>query len=247
VAQPSGRGLAPWLLLFGWALLAAMIAGILWLSFAPCALNPFRPGFCPAQEPAIAAVLAETAVIEDEVVRLERELALAGRLCQPDYAVLPGPLPAPAPEETPASPDADPDRTELTPDEAEARVAERGGARGDLNFILEWASRDDVDLLVTCPAGEELSFLNRSGCNGAYDVDANVVRADAVEDPVENVVFDPAMPGLYKVRVNLRAARSGKEVPVRVHVLRRDGPPLRYAGKVSPGEPTWTLNINISK
>lgn len=267
VAAPQSPGTErhgawQWLLLLGWLLLAIMIAAILWLTFAPCALNPFRPGFCPPEDAEIAAVLAERAVIEDELARLERELALANRTCQPNFAVTPAPAPAPPPPEpepepwsepTPVLPDdpdpnaSDQDQSNAGPDAAEDRVVERGGARGDLNFILEWASIDDVDLMVTCPAGEELSFLNRNGCGGTYDVDANVVLANAVEDPVENVVFGSAQPGLYKVRVHLRAARSGKEVPVRLHVLRRDGPPLLYAGKVSTDEATWTLNINISK
>lgn len=241
VAQWAGL---PWLILLGWLLLALMIAAILWLVLAPCALNPLRPGYCPAEAAGPAPATAETAVITDEIARLERELALADRLCQPDYATAPEPEAIPVPVPTPAP--AEEDEAEATPKDAATRVTERGGAQGDLNFILEWASRDDVDLHVTCPGGETLSFLNRTGCNGAYDVDANVTREKTVTDPVENIVFDPALPGLYKVRIHLRSARSGGEVPVTLHVLRRDGRASTYTGKVSQDKETWTVNISIS-
>ena len=247
-ATTAGSVAFPWLLTLGWVLLALMLAAILWLSFAPCALNPFRPGFCPAPEAEVQAVFAETAVLEDETARLEREIALADRLCQPGFAFTPAPAPAPVPEAPAVEDTPEPEEeSRLEREGAQERVADRGGEVGDLNFILEWDSKDDVDLFVTCPGGAELSFLNRQACGGHYDVDSNVVRAEAIENPVENVVFDPAIPGLYKVRVHLRSARSGTEVPVRLHVVRRDGPSISYDGKVGPQAQTWTLNISISK
>lgn len=229
-----------WLLWLGWILLALMIAAILYLLIAPCGVKGGRLFFCPADPQAIESALSEGRVAADEVAALEREIALVDRQCHPTVPVLPA---------TPV-PDAPQDETNADPsnrDVIEQAIEERGAKRGDLNFALAWSTLDDIDLYVTCPNGVTVSYQNRTGCGGVYDLDANVVEAEAINDPVENIVFEAAEPGIYTVRAHLRSERTAGEKQVNLHVLRRDGPSSSYAGKVGGTVTEWTTNISISR
>ncbi|MEX0282140.1 MAG: hypothetical protein AB3N13_13235 [Arenibacterium sp.] len=252
VAQTPVRGNARWiwwwLLLLGWLVLAGLLAAILYVLIAPCGLSQGRLIFCPGEPPEIEAALSEAQVAADEVAALEREIALVDRHCQPTIPVLPQPapvlpvFPTPAPE----------DESRLTPEDrdradVERRIDERGATRGALNFSIAWAGPDDVDLHVTCPSGETINYRKTQACGGALDLDANARRARAINDPVENVVFETAAPrGLYKVRVHLYDRRSPGPTPVTLYVLRRDGPSQTYQGRVSATQSTWITNISIS-
>ncbi len=90
-AVENGRGAAGrtrqgWLrglLLAGWVLLALMLGAILYLLIAPCGVNPAGPRFCPGDGAALAAAYSETDGLSDRIAALEREIALADRVCQP--------------------------------------------------------------------------------------------------------------------------------------------------------------------
>jgi len=156
----------------------------------------------------------------------------------------------PAPEHPAPEPVIAPeDRTKTDRDRADVdrRIAERGAERGGLNFVLEWGSTDDIDLSVTCPAGQTVSYKNRGDCNARYDLDANVTRATAVTDPVENVVFQEVVPGIYIVTARLKGNRTDGDKPVTLHVLRQDGRSQSYSGTVGRTRPEWTVNISISR
>lgn len=245
VEARRGLGVWWWLILLGWLVLAALLAAILYLLVAPCGVNQRGLIFCPVAPPERAAAMSQAHVAGDEVAALERELALVDRQCHPTVPVLPvtPPEPAPAPEEeTNAAP------TEADREAAARRIAERGARRGNLNFTLEWATLDDIDLYVTCPTGATVSYKNRGDCNGTYDLDANVKRAEAITDPVENIVFDDNAPlGIYKVRAHLRSERTEGAKRVVLHVLRRDGPSQSYQGMVGAGQDEWTTVISISR
>ena len=252
-----------WLILLGWLLLAAVLGAILYVLVAPCGVNRFGLVYCPAEQAASMDPFEENRVISDEISRLQRELAMADRSCQPRIPILPATpdtpavpaFPKPTDPEVPAPvtpdvpPEAPPDETKSDADRAEVeeRIAERGAQLGALNFVLEWDSIDDIDLYVTCPAGETLSYSKRAGCGGRYDLDANVAAASAVRDPAENIVFENAATGLYKVMVKLRDDRTGGNKTVTLHVLRKDGPSLSYTGIVGPERDEWVVNISISR
>lgn len=274
-AAPGGAFPWWWLILLGWLLLAAMLAYILYLMIAPCGLNTGRTVFCPLPDPEISAIPGERQVLENEIAALQREVVLLDRACQPTIPILPAPeapegaapapvLPAfpapaspapdPAPQEDPAPPDAAapetpaPDQDAAVAPEAVGRqVQERGGRRGALNFALSWTSTDDIDLSVACPTGQVISYTNRVDCGGTYDLDANITRADAVMNPVENVVFDDIVPGVYTVRAQLKGNRTAGDKPVTLHVLRQDGRNETYSGIVSGNAPEWAVNISISR
>lgn len=243
---PSGLWWA--LIVLGWLLLATLLGMILYLLVAPCGLNRGRLVFCPTDAPELHAALGEAQVTEDRIIRLQHELALADRECQPSIPIAPF-IPLPEAPSTPAAPTDDQDQTKTEADRADVdrRIADRGAARGELNFALEWASTDDVDLYVTCPTGETISYRNRNACGGRYDLDANVAPSTAIGDPVENIVFTEVTPGLYKVRAHLRGDRTGGEKTVTLHVLRKDGPSQSYTGTLGPTLREWVTNISISR
>lgn len=237
-----------WLILLGWLLLAAILAAILYLLIAPCGVNRSGLFYCPAAQVGPEDAFAEARVLGDENARILRELALADRSCQPRVAILPAPDNASA-APTPVLPDVKRDRTRTDADRSkvEKRITERGAELGALNFVLEWSSVDDIDLYVTCPQGETISYSNREGCGGRYDLDANVAAISAVTDPVENIVFENAAPGLYKVRAHLRGNRTDGAKTVTLHVLRKNGPSQSFTGTLAPGQVDWTVNISISR
>lgn len=252
---PRRAGVPGWLwwalIVLGWLLLAAILGAILYLMIAACGLKGGRLVFCPADAPALHAALGEQRVIEDKIARLRHELALADRACKPTIPLKPA-LPLPVPEPAPKTPVApgdkqDESKTEVGRDAVIRRITKRGAAPGALNFVLEWASKDDVDLYITCPTGAVISHSNRGDCNATFDLDANRQAASAVPDPVENIVFDQVQPGIYKVRSHLQANRSGGDVPVTLHVLRKNGPSHSYSATLGTGRREWTVNISISR
>jgi len=75
---------------------------------------------------------------------------------------------------------------------------------GDVQVTLRWDAPVDLDLHVTDPSGEEISFTHSySNSGGNLDVDANPNCDSMVANPVENVFwpFGGAPAGQYQVSV----------------------------------------------
>jgi len=221
-----------WLLLgIGWALLAAMIGLILWLSIAPCGLSPLvTTRFCPMPVTASVVPLApERAVIEDHVAALERRLAQAEASCLPA-----APLPATEPEITPQQ-DAELDR----------RLDQSGAQTGELSFTLVWDGPDDLDLAVTCPMGQTISYSRKSACGGQLDVDANVSTSQS--DPVENIYFSASAPGEYRIQVVFFRSRSqATSREFSVYVRQPGQPDQVLRGTAARGRP-WQHTVTIGR
>ncbi len=113
-----------WLMGLGWLTLAILCAWIVALMLEPCGLNlSFSPSACPEEvsqaepDPAVA----ESAVLRNRIMQLERQIAIADRVCQPVFedrtdlvppaAPQPGPpvMPTTVPTVLPASPQTSPD------------------------------------------------------------------------------------------------------------------------------------------
>ncbi|MCF6231882.1 MAG: hypothetical protein L3J36_02080 [Rhodobacteraceae bacterium] len=244
-------GLWWWLIVSGWLLLVILLGAILYLVVAPCGVSRFGLVYCPPDAPpAVRGEFEENPVLGNQVARLQRELALLDRSCQPTVPIdppepivpdlPPPPPPPPPPVEESGLNDAQSDLVD--------RITERGATVGALNFVLEWHGSDDLDLYVTCPSGQTISYRARSACGGALDLDANARRRSLVRDPAENIVFGNPAIGLYKVTVKLYKDRtSGGTKAFRLHVLRRDGTSQSYNGLIPPGAREWTTTISISR
>jgi hypothetical protein len=229
-SRPVERdGLSTWIAWLGWLLLALMLASILWLVLTACGLRGVA-SFCPAPPPERTPSLAIAAVLRDEISEIERRIAAADRACQPEI-VQPIVLPPP-----PVAPPLAPDPAPAPASEIDRRLDRAGARRGDLSFSLAWNSRSDLDLHVTCPDGQTISYRRRQACSGELDVDANAGRTTPT--PVENVVFDGPRGGGYRLRVHLYAGRGASE-PFELQV--REGDRVQtFRGTVAPGNADWT-------
>ena len=90
---------------------------------------------------------------------------------------------------------------------------------GDVQILLEWETRDDLDLHVVDPSGEEIYFDNKhSASGGELDIDANASPANMMRHPKENVYWrhGGAPAGQYKVYVKLYCLRGSLPVPFKV-------------------------------
>jgi hypothetical protein len=76
---------------------------------------------------------------------------------------------------------------------------------GDVRVTLRWADAADLDLSVTDPNGETVSYGNPNvGSGGTLDVDANGGCSSGASTPAENVIWpDTAPDGRYVVVVDL--------------------------------------------
>lgn len=104
-------------------------------------------------------------------------------------------------------------------------VASQGAnlGTGDIQVTLRWATSDDLDLSVTDPNGEVVSFFTpRVGSGGQLDVDANAGCLEQSSTPIENVFWPAtqAPTGNYTVTVNLfQPCTDGSPVSFTVTLL----------------------------
>lgn len=87
---------------------------------------------------------------------------------------------------------------------------------GDIQVTLRWTSADDLDLAVTDPSGQTVSFFNPTiASGGKLDVDANAGCGTTTTSPIENIFWPPsaAPQGQYSIEVNL-FTRCGGSGPI---------------------------------
>jgi hypothetical protein len=101
------------------------------------------------------------------------------------------------------------------------RLAREGGASGDIRISLLWNDLNDLDLHVTPPSGEEISYSHkRSACGGRLDIDMNFRGRDS-NQPIENVFWahGGAPRGKYQVNVRQCSTRAAPQSAFRVEVV----------------------------
>jgi hypothetical protein len=77
---------------------------------------------------------------------------------------------------------------------------------GDIQVTLRWTTTDDLDLAVTDPQGQAVTYFSPSVASGGQlDVDANAGCGESNSSPIENIFWPPsqAPQGSYTVEVNL--------------------------------------------
>ncbi|MGI3168673.1 hypothetical protein ACRARG_05950 [Pseudooceanicola sp. C21-150M6] len=102
----------------GWLLLAAICTAILVLMIEPCRLNlPILGSWCPVAviEPEPEPALSESNVLRNRIAQLERQIAIADRVCQPEIEekaeIVPPVVPPAAPPALPPIPEMTPSQT----------------------------------------------------------------------------------------------------------------------------------------
>jgi len=110
---------------------------------------------------------------------------------------------------------------------------------GDVQVTLEWPSNADLDLAVTDPTGEQISFGNSgpTATGGQLDVDSNVGCTGT--GSVENIFWPPgqAPGGDYIVEVNgftVESCGEGGDYTLTIRVAGQDD--QVFNGSVSDGE-----------
>lgn len=121
---------------------------------------------------------------------------------------------------------------------------------GDVQVLLEWNTKDDLDLHVIDPAGEEIYFANnKSRSGGELDIDANAGPMNMMRHPKENVYWQrgSAPEGLYQVRVHLYCLRGS--LPISFRVMAKYGREVKhFTGSVeSDGSTVPVCTFNLSK
>lgn len=89
--------------------------------------------------------------------------------------------------------------------EAAKKEKELQGKSGEVRVNLKWNTRDDLDLVVRDPGGNEIKYNNKigryNGYEGRLDVDANVNDRAIKANPQENIYWENAATGKYQVYV----------------------------------------------
>lgn len=109
--------------------------------------------------------------------------------------------------------------------EVAKRIEREGGETGEVEIALIWKNRNDLDLHVVDPQGEEISFLWKESASGGWlDIDQNAACSSTVDDPVEHVRWKAgAVPnGIFHVYVN-HYSNCGAPDPTEFHVEVKNG------------------------
>jgi hypothetical protein len=128
---------------------------------------------------------------------------------------------------TPSSPPANAGsfiRPTFSPEVAK-RIEREGGETGEIEIALIWKNRNDLDLHVVDPQGEEISFLRKTSASGGWlDIDQNAACSSTIDDPVEHVRWkaDVVPNGTFRVYVN-HYSNCGAPDPTEFHVEVKNG------------------------
>jgi hypothetical protein len=217
-----------------WLLLAGLLALLLLLLLLLFWRNPFgwfamAPPECRL-EPANVALFEQQRREADRSIHLQEDLAATRRALGEARLACP-PIRRPQAAAPPAPP-----RNE----DAE-RARREGGREGQVQVILAWDDRNDLDLAIICPDGSRIYFENRRACGAELDVDMNVEGGPrAISNrPVENVTWPSAPPsGRYRIEVTNYSRNPGGPAtsPFRVTIRRPGQPDQVLRGTASPGQ-----------
>ncbi|MGD1904658.1 MAG: hypothetical protein ACFB0C_01540 [Leptolyngbyaceae cyanobacterium] len=122
---------------------------------------------------------------------------------------------------------------------------------GDVQVTLRWDTIDDLDLFVTDPAGDTVSYQEPfipSG--GQLDVDANAACLGALSrTPVENIFWptgqSPSGDFVVSVNIFLRCRSSESPIPFTLSVLIR-GELIEFNGVLSNEVPELRFSFSSS-
>lgn len=119
---------------------------------------------------------------------------------------------------------------------------------GDVQATLRWNSVDDLDLAVTDPSGDTVSFMQpQIPSAGQLDVDANAGCLETRSNPVENIFWPTgeAPTGQYIASVNLfQLCTNNTEVPFTL-TISVQGEIETHTGTLSPNQPIISVPFTL--
>ena len=127
---------------------------------------------------------------------------------------------------------------------------EEGLGTGDIQVTLRWATTDDLDLAVTGPDGQKISWENPgpSSSGGILDRDDNSSCITMTQSPIENIYWPTgeAPDGDYSIEVNLfqRCAVTIEPIGFEVRLLVQ-GTSETLTGTVSESSPIFTHSFSV--
>ena len=181
-----------------WALLALLIAAILFLLLKACSISAFFPwiDYCPGR------YQSDLVSLQQEVRLLENALAFKNENCDAVAS----------------------DQAPIADAELDKRLDERNAGNGSLQVSLAWNGGSDLDLAVRCDTGV-VWFNEPQNCGATLDTDSNG-HAQVTMTPVENIVWPDSATipvGDIPIFVTLFSYRGQPQqnIPYTVRVVRR--------------------------
>ncbi len=120
---------------------------------------------------------------------------------------------------------------------------------GDVQVTLRWSTIDDLDLAVTGPSGDRISYANSSGSSGGQlDVDSNAACGDNNPSPVENIFWPEggAPTGDFTIEVNLFTYCRDTQEPIPFTIgLLIDGQRREVTGTVDQQNQTRSFTFSF--
>jgi hypothetical protein len=119
---------------------------------------------------------------------------------------------------------------------------------GDIQVTLRWQTTDDLDLGVTDPKGDTVTFFNpTSPSGGLLDADANAGCESSAQSPIEHIFWrsSQAPTGTYTISVKLFSRCGGTgSIPFTVTLLVQ-GKTQTLTGTVDDAAPTKTFPFSF--
>lgn len=144
------------------------------------------------------------------------------------------------------------DLSVICPAAAPIQIAEQQAlGTGDIQATLRWTSTDDLDMAVTDPSGQTVTYFNTSiPSGGQLDVDANAGCGEANSSPIENIFWPTAQApeGEYAIEVNLftRCGTSSGPISYTLTLLVQ-GNTETFTGTVDDQNPIATYPFSLPR
>lgn len=139
------------------------------------------------------------------------------------------------------------DLSRICPSAATATRTQELGT-GDIQVTLRWSTPDDLDLAVTDPSNNTVTFFNPNiPSGGKLDVDANAGCDSLSPTPIENIFWPTggAPQGSFKIGVNLYTRCQGSGPIPFVITLLVQGNTQELRGTVSEQNPLVTFPFSL--
>jgi len=140
------------------------------------------------------------------------------------------------------------DLSEICPSAVQAQVSTPQLGTGDIQVTLRWATTDDLDLAVTDPSGNTVTFSNPNiPSKGQLDLDANANCVNPIQAPIENIFWPPsqAPQGDYSIAVNLYTRCQGSGPISFTVTLLVQGTTQTLTGTVDEQNPIATFPFSL--